>query len=98
MDAADHERVSTTRPAEGTPPDTQVEACLRLAGGVGGVPPVPPVPPAVDEQDQGDGDDPDRNRFRDLCRRIADGFFHEVYVYAPDRLDRGRSDWSSSLI
>ena len=34
MDAADQERVRTTRLAEGTPPDTQVEACLRLAGGV----------------------------------------------------------------
>ena len=73
MDAADQERVSTTRPAEGTPP-------------------VPPVPPAVDVQDQGDSDDPDRNRFRELCRCLADGFYHEVYVYAPDRLDRGHSD------
>ena len=72
----------------GTPPDTQVEACLRLVGG----PPVPPVPPAVDVQDQGDGGDPDRNRFRELCRCIADGFFHEMYVFAPDRLDRDRSD------
>ena len=57
-----------------------------------GTPPVPPVPPAVDVQYQGDGDDPDRNRFRELCRCLANGFYHEVYVYAPDRLDRGHSD------